>query len=160
MLAPLKTDKHEITWSDLSINAATEKAKTIVQGVQSADKDNSVECEVGSHVDSIYFEINFSAQTITNPKVLHWQVALLPSPGNQTASVPSTYYQLDRSQILKRGMEMLPADVATVFKRIFVVKIPKKGRRIADSSFIVFKYIVSSTETVNCCGFAIYKEKY
>ncbi len=158
--APIKTDKHEITWSDLAIDAGVTVEKTLIQGIASASKNVAIECEVGSHVRSIYFEINFSAQTVTNPKVVHWQVSLLPSPGNQTASIANSYYQNDRSQIIKRGMEMLPADTSTVFKRIFVVRIPKKAQRIADSAFVQFKYQCSLTETINVCGFAIYKEQY
>ncbi len=158
--APVKTDKHEITWSDLVKDASTTVSKTLVQGIASASKNVAIECEVGSHVRSIYFEINFSAETITNAKVIHWQVALLPSPGNQTPSIANSYYQNDRSQIIKRGMEMLPRDLSTVFKRIFVVRVPKKAQRIAESAFIVFKYQATSAEAVNCCGFAIYKEQY
>ncbi len=153
----VKTDKHEITWSDLAIDASSTVTKNIVQGVQTADADTAPEVEVGNHVSSIYFEVNFAAQTITNPKVIHWIVSIAyPQTGAQ--SIPSLYYQTDRSLILKRGMEMLPADVGTVYKRIFVVKIPKKFQRIAETALIRFRYISTLAETVNVCGFAIYKE--
>ncbi len=153
----VKTDKHEITWSDLAIDAGSTITRVIATGVQTADADTSTEVEVGNHISSVYFEINFAAQVITNPKVIHWIVSLAP-PNTGTQSVPSTYYQSDRSLILKRGMEMLPKDVGTVYKRIFVVRIPKKAQRVAEGALIRFRYICSSTETVNVCGFAIYKE--
>ncbi len=123
-----------------------------------AAKDDATECSIGSHVKWIYFEINFAAETITSPKVVHWSVNVTPT--GMTTGVPSTYYQQDHAYILKRGMEMLPKDVGTVYKRIFVVKIPKVYQRIKDNSAIVFKYIASSAETINVCGFAIYKELY
>ncbi len=159
-LRPIKSDKHEITWSNLVQDASSSVDITLVKGVQSADKDTSIECEVGSHVKSIYIEFNVAAQVITNPKVLHWQVEFVPTPGTQPLKSPALYYQVDRSQILKRGMEMLPKDVGTVYKRIIVVRIPKKAERIAEAGFIMFRYIASSSEAINMCGFAIYKEYY
>ncbi len=158
--APIKTDKHEITWSDLAIDASANKARQLVLGVASADKDSSFECEVGSRVNAIYIEVNIAAQTVTNPKVLHWIVMARPSGATPAAQTPSLYYQAGRSQILKRGMEMLPSDVSTVYKRVFVVRIPKKSRRISDGDTIDFIYRCSSAESINVCGFAIYKEFY
>ncbi len=158
MVAPLKSDKHEVTWSDLAIDASSVVAKTLVFGVQSADKNTSTECEIGSHVRSIYFEINFAAETITNPKVIHWAINVFKE--GETSTIPSLYYQLDRSTIIKRGMEMLPKSVATVYKRVFVVRIPKKAQRISANTRFQFRYISTLAETVNVCGFAIYKEFY
>ncbi len=59
---------------------------------------------------------------------------------------------------MKRGMEMLPTNVATVFKRIFVVKIPRVYNRVGDTDQYTFQYIASSSQTINACGIAIYKE--
>ncbi len=157
-LRPIKTDKHEITWSDLAIDASSVQSKNLAVGTASADKDASEEVEIGSHVKSIYFEINFAAQTITNPKVIHWAVNLART--GETIAIPSLYYQDSRSRILKRGMEMLPKDVGTVYKRIFVVKIPRSYQRMAANTFIQFRYVATLAETVNVCGFAIYKEFY
>ncbi len=57
-------------------------------------------------------------------------------------------------------MEMLPKDASTVFKRIFVVKVPRKFQRMAQNMNIEFRYIATSTEAINACGIAIYKEYY
>ncbi len=158
-LAPLKQDKHEITWSFLAADQGTATIQVpIVIGVHSADKNAPTECEVGSHVRSIYFEFQMAAQTITNPKVLHWE--LQGGPEGTTLENPTTYYQGNRAQIFKRGMEMLPADVSTVYKRIFVVRVPKKMQRIQENGFITLLFRCTSTETINNCGFAIYKESY
>ncbi len=161
MIAPIKSDKHEITWSNLATDYGTATVSvTLVKGVESANKDASTECEVGSQVKNIYIEFNVAAQTITNPKVLHWEVLLKPFGSAGGSSNPSLYYQIARNQVIKRGMEMLPANVATVYKRVFVVKIPKKARRIGDDDQIAFVARCSSTESINLCGFAIYKEFY
>ncbi len=153
----IKSDKHEITWSNLAQNASTVQSVTLSQGVPTADVDTSIETEIGSRITSIYFEFHFSPEVITNPKVIHWVINAGIQQG-ETLTVPSLYYQGDRSKIIKRGMEMLPKDLSTVFKRIFVVRIPKIYQRVKANSFIQFRYICSSTQTINACGIAIYKE--
>ncbi len=159
MLSPVKSDKHEITWSSLAADIGTSTLTVpLVIGVASANKDTATECEVGSRVNSVYLEMNIAAQTTTNPKVLHWEMQ--GGPEGTTLENPTTYYQGNRSQIFKRGMEMLPTDTSTVFKRIFVVRIPKKMRRIQENGFISILFRCTSTESINICGFAIYKEFY
>ncbi len=157
-LRPIKSDKHEITWSNLAQDAGSVKNIALVVPVASADKNTNTECEIGSHVKSIYFEFHFSAETITSAKVIHWK--FFAQAGGETISTPALYYQTDRSRISKRGMEMLPKDVSTVFKRIFVVKVPRHQQRITATTFYTFSYICSSAETINACGIAIYKEFY
>ncbi len=159
MGTPIKTDKHEVTWSFLAQNAATAQAVVLADTVAVADKNGNIECSVGSHVRWIYFEFHFSAQVVTNPKVIHWNITYQPDD-SATIPAPSTYYNDERSFIMKRGMEMLPADQSTVFKRIFVLKIPKGYQRRKMADRIILNYICSSTETINACGFAIYKEIY
>ncbi len=155
--ARLKTEKHEVTWSFLAQNASAQQSIEISKGVNLANKDTGTEVGIGSHIPWIYFELNIAAQVITNPKVFHWQISSVPVGGINSS--PSTYFNLDRAQIIKRGMEMLPSDVGTVFKRIFTVKIPKIYQRVKDDQKIILSYICSSTETINFCGFAIYKEQ-
>ena len=106
----------------------------------------------------MYIEFNVAAETITNPKVLHWTIQ--GGSEGSTLENPSTYYQGNRSSIFKRGMEMLPKDVGTVYKRIFTVKIPKKFQRVSENAFISLLFRCSSTEAINVCGFGIYKESY
>ncbi len=154
----IKSDKHEITWSSLGQNASTTQNIVLLVGTPSADKDASTEVEVGSRVNYVYFEFHFSAAQTSNANVIHWQVSV--DYTGQTDPIANLYYGAQRSQIMKRGMEMLPVNVATVFKRIFVVKIPPRFRRIPESTSIKFRYQASSTQTINACGIAIYKEFY
>ncbi len=157
--APIKTDKHELTWSNLAADIGTATLViNLAKGVPPADKNAATECEIGARINSIYVEFNVAAETITNPKILHW--AVQGGSEGSTKENPTTYYQSNRSFILKRGMEMLPKDVSTVYKRIFVVKIPKKLQRQTADSFIDILFRASSTESINLCGFAIYKEFY
>ncbi len=162
MVRPIvKTDKHELTWSALATDAGTANyAVNLVTGVDAEDKGASNEAMVGSHVKSIYIEFNCSAETVTNPKVLHWEIIMMPNGNTPTAYTPSGYYQVGRNQIIKRGMEMLPKDVSTVYKRQFVVRIPKKAKRVALGDLMNIVFRCSSTESINICGFAIYKEFY
>ncbi len=139
-------------------NASSVQTVVLATTVDAADKSSSNEVILGGHVKFLYMEFHFSAQTVTNPKVIHWTVEIV-EPG-QSASTPSSYYQSRRAFIIKRGMEMLPADTSTVFKRIVPVAIPKIYQRRKDLSRIEFRYISSSTETINACGITIYKEFY
>ncbi len=157
--SPGKTDKHENTWSDLAADYGTATIeKILVSGVDVGAKVGPTDVAVGSHVKWIYFEMNIAAQVITNPKVVHWTVEIR-MPG-MAGSNPTTYYQDQRSFIIHRGMEMLPSDIGTVYKRIFVAKIPRAYQRIKQGMLIVLRLRASSTETINQCGFAIYKEQY
>ncbi len=155
-LHPVNSQKHEITWSDLAINGSTTQVKNLAIGTEPSAINISTEVAIGAHIGSIYFEINFAAEDITTPKVIHWEV--LKSPFGTTMSVPSLYNQDDKRFVLKRGMEMLPKSVSTVYKRVFVVRIPPRIRRAGDGDKFQFQYVCSSAETVNVCGFAIYKE--
>ncbi len=155
----LKRDKHEITWSNIGQDAGTAMINvTIAQGVQMNAKNAATECVIGSHIKSIYLEFHFSAAQTGNINVIHWEVQhVRPS---QTVSNANTYYQTDRASILKRGMEMLPTSVSTIFKRIILVKVPRHLQRVQEGAIIRLKYQASSTQTINACGFGIYKEIY
>ncbi len=153
-----KRDKHEITWSNLAADASTAVQILLSTGVATSAKNLSTECVIGAHIRAIYLEFHFSAETVTSPKVIHWTVEGLLS--GQTGTTPSTYYQAQRASIIKRGMEMIPKDVSTVYKRQVLVLIPKKFQRVTDGGGLVFRYICTSAETVNACGIAIYKEMY
>ncbi len=152
----IHSEKHEVTWSNLAQDASSTQTINICNPVNPTVKDGPTEVLIGSSIRSVYFEFHFSAQTTTNPKVIHW--IILQERIGQTTSAPSLYDQPEKSQIFKRGMEMLPADKSTVFKRIFVVKIPRFMQRQKENSDIRLEYIATSAESINACGFAIYKE--
>ncbi len=149
--------KHENTWSFLAQDASTTQTVILAKGTQAADITDATATEVksGARITSIYFEFHFSPEVITNTKVIHWHVGILPF-GTSTG-VASLYQLVQRRFIIKRGMEMLVKDVGTVFKRVFVVKIPYKYQRLGIADQIVFKYICTSSETINACGIAIYR---
>ncbi len=155
-LRPVKSVKHEVTWSFLSQDASAIQTIDLAIGTSPSALNAASEVDIGSSVKSVYFELNIAAQTITNPKVFHWKVQIIPN--GITPTTPSGYFSSDRKNILHRGMEMLPKDVGTVFKRIFVVKIPRGKSRFSVGDKLSLIYIVSSAETINHCGFAIYKE--
>jgi len=153
--APIVTDKHEIVWSNLATDISTVLTVVLARGKKLADVNASTEVPLGSKVFGIFIEFNIGAEDITSPKILHWKV--FANPVGQTATVPSLYYQTDRAYILKRGMEMLPKAVSTVYKRIIFVRIPKVYQRMKDEMDINISFIMTSAELVNLCGFAIYK---
>ncbi len=153
---PVHSEKEEITWSNLAQNASATKQVDIITAVDSPTTAGQV--EIGATVKWIYFEFHFSPEVITNTKVIHWLIQKVPSGVSQMESTPSTYDTVVKRFVLKRGMEMLVKDAGTVFKRIFVVKIPPRLSRMGDADQIQFRYICSSTETINACGIAIFKQ--
>ncbi len=158
-LHPVNSEKHEQTFSNLASDAGTAPVIIpIVVSVAMADVNSGTEVPRGAHVNWIFFELNFAAQVTTNPKVVHWQVMF--NPTSLETSTPLTYNTNNKRFILKRGMEMLPSDTSTVFKRVFVVKIPRKYQRMGVDDNISLIYQATSTETINACGFAIYKYLY
>ncbi len=115
----------------------------------------ATEVKSGARVRWIYLEFHFSAETITNTKVIHWNVSF--EPIGTATQIANAYQQPSRRFIMKRGMEMLPKDVSTVFKRIVSVKIPYKYQRLGIDDEIVFNYQASLAESINACGIAIYR---
>lgn len=154
----IHSEKHENTWSFLGQNASSVQDIVVVEPVDRAGINTAVpqEVAIGSTIRSIYFEFHFSAAQTGNVNVIHWQI--MKEVATQTLSAPNTYNQVDKSQIFKRGMEMLPVNVATVYKRIFVIKIPKGKQRMMQGSRWLFRYIASSTQTINTCGITVFKE--
>ncbi len=148
-LNPIRTEKVEVQWTNLAANfgAANVNIPIAVQGSDNLD--------TGDHVNWIFFEINIAAQTTTNPKTMHWVV--IKTRTGQAIPNSSTVNQAIKAQILKRGMEMLPSDVATVYKRVFVVRLPRSIRRFREGDAINISFRSSSTETANVCGIAIFR---
>ncbi len=150
---PIKSEKEEITWSFLSLDNSTTKVIRIAIAEDSPTTAGDV--EIGDTIKWFFLEANFSAETITNTKIVHWICYKLKA--GQTAPSPITYDQQTKSQILKRGMEMLPKDVGTTIKRIFVVRVPRGFQRMADGDTLNFAFTTSSAETINACGISIFK---
>ncbi len=155
-IRPVVSDKHEVTWSNLAQDASTTISILLAEAVPPNVKNAASEVGIGSKVNGFYIEFQFSAQTITNTKIIHWDV--IQKRIGQPVIAPSLYYQTDRSQIFKRGMEMLPKSVNTIIKRIIFVPIPRGASRMKENNQFFFQYIATSAETINACGFAIYKE--
>ncbi len=158
--APLQSDKHEVTWSNLAQDASGAQFVQLTTAVQPAAKNASTEVGIGSKVKGFYIEMHFSANIITNPKVIHWIIIRRPQNLSPTAITPSLYYQAGRKFIIKRGMEMLPKDTGTVYKRAFFVRIPPVYQRQGETDTFNLVYICTSSEAINACGICIYKELY
>ncbi len=148
-LRPVKTEKTEIVWTDLAADfGAANISKVIaIPGVNNL--------EIGDTIKWVYFELNMAAETVTAPNVLHWQVIKLRT-GQSVVNV-SLYDQANKAQVLKRGMEMLPKDVSTVYKRTFVVKLPRSIQRFRDGDQLIISFRALLTNTINSCGFAIFR---
>ncbi len=156
-LNPITSQKHESTWSFLGQNASTIQVVNLAVATERANISEAVpdEVAVGAKLRKMYLEFHFSPAQTGNVNVIHW--GIYHRKGNQTTSSPNVYNQDDKSVILKRGMEMLVTNVATVYKRIITIPIRDTMRQ---GDVIQFKYIASSTQTINTCGIWIFREYY
>ncbi len=150
------SNKHEVTFTHLAQDSSTKQTVPLTIAVDAADKNNSTEVSIGSRITWIFCEFNISAEAVTVVKTVHWAIRYIPS--GQVSSGPNQLFGTDRAFVIKRGMEMLPKDVSTVYKRVFTVKVPRKYQRQTDNGSFVFEYVASSTNTMNACGIFIYKE--
>ncbi len=152
--APIQSEKHEVTWSNLAEDASTPGTTVqILKGQTPLNVSAANEEVIGAKVKWFYFEFQFSAETITTTKIIHWMLARKPA-GN-ALQLPTSYYDADKRFIIKRGMEMLPKDVNHVIKRAFFVKVPPGLQRLGRDDEWIFQYISTSANTQNSCGFAI-----
>ncbi len=161
-MRPVKSEKHETTWSNLGENASTVKnVKLIVTAAGEPTTGNQV--ETGSTVRSVYVEMNLNGVDNSGTvQVFHWMIYKSPS-GVFAIQDPTTYDDKRKRHTLKRGMEMLPeipiGSGGTVqTKRIFVVKIPKGYSRWGEGDELVLSYKSTSSSGVNFCGISIFKE--
>ncbi len=155
-LRPINSQKHENTWSFLGQDAATATQQVLIATATdrgTIDTSNPDEVAIGSKLKGLYMEFHFSPAQTGNANVIHWKV--VHKKGTQVNSAPNVYNQDDKSTILKRGMEMLVTNVATVYKRIITVPIRDTMRQ---GDVIKFLYQASSTQTINTCGIIIFRE--
>lgn len=153
-LRPVHSRKVERTWSNLASDASTSVAVVLAEGTKGGGTGDD-DVAIGATISWIFVEFNVSAETTTNPKVVHWFLA--KKPAGTALGAPNVYNTDFRRFVIKRGMEMLPKDQGTVYKRVFAVKVPRQLARIGEGDQIVFQYICSSAETINCCGITIHK---
>ncbi len=131
-LRPIISEKKEITWSLLAQNFSTTPGDiTIASGVEPASANLPEEVTIGTVIKWLFVEFNVSAEAVTNTNIVHWKIIKTPS-GFSGVSAANTYQQDDRKWIFKRGMEMLPKDVNTIIKRVFVIPIPRKMQRMVS----------------------------
>ncbi len=160
-LRPVNSEKMETTFTNLVQNASTVQSILITSAVKNPTGTNT---EVGSHIKWIYVEMNLNGVDNSGAtQIVHWLIQHVPKDDGSLRITPSGYNPISKSLILKRGMEMLPeipldSGGTVQTKRIFVVKIPWRYQRRAESDAFRFQYISTSTSSINICAFFIFKE--
>ncbi len=161
-LRPVHSEKHEITWSNLSQNASTVQTIPIVTAV-AGEPSTPAEVQTGATVKGVYFETNLNGVDNSGvPQVFHWGVIKVPSLAS-FGQDPAIYDANYKRWYFKRGMEMLPevpldSGGTVQTKRIFFVRLPPKFRRFGEGDKLSLIYKSTSTSGISYCGFAIYKE--
>ncbi len=159
-LRPIHSEKRENTWSFLVQNASSTQVVTLLDTVNDPSVGN--EASIGSHVKWIYVEFNLNGvDNSGTAQVFHWSI--YKDKNNTVGTLdPATYDLIEKSNIIKRGMEMLPAiplgSGGTVqTKRIFTVRIPKGMQRMGERDKIKLTYKSTSASSINFCGISIFK---
>ncbi len=161
-LRPVKSEKHEVTWSNLGENASTTKTVILIDAkTDPTATGNQIEAQ--SQIKSIYVETNLNGVDNSGTvQIFHWMI--YKNPANLFGvQDPAVYDTSTKRFILKRGMEMLPeipiGSGGTVqTKRIFVVKIPRHLHRFGENDTLILSYKSTSASGINFCGIAIFKE--
>ncbi len=161
-LRPVKSEKHEGTWSNLGQNASTTKTVDLIL-TNAGEPTSAIGVETGSQVKSVYVEFNLNGVDNSGVvQVFHWYI--WKNPGNTFAPGDPAIYDTNLKRfILKRGMEMLPeiplGSGGTVqTKRIFVLKIPRVYHRFGELDRLQLIYKSTSSSSINFCGINIFKE--
>ncbi len=160
-LRPVKSEKHEITWSFLSQNASSPQSILIARGVKQASL--STEQPTGSRLATVFFEFNLNGVDNSGTvQIFHWAIVKVPSGDGTFIIDPSLYDSNKKRFTFHRGMEMLPeipiGSGGTVqTKRIFTVKLPSKFQRMGEDDELRLVYKSTSASGINFCGIAIYK---
>jgi len=146
---PVNSEKIETTWSFLLTDFGTADVSIVLA------QGGAGQVPVGAVIKSLYLEFNSSAGESGVPRILHWKIC--KAPAGQTVTSPNVYDQVDKAQIYKRGMEMIPNQPSTIYKRMFVIKIPRGKQRMRDGErwFAIFR--ATDVDTINNCGICIYK---
>ncbi len=161
-LAPIQSEKHEVSWTFLSQNASAVQKIDLIDSV-SGEPSAPDEVQTGAHVKWIYLEFNLNGVDNSGVvQIFHWLV-FRNRHGDAPSQDPAVYDSGQKSDIIKRGMEMLPQIPAgsggTVqTKRIMVIKIPKSYQRMAQDDKLQLYYKSTSTSGINFCGFVIFRE--
>ncbi len=158
-LHPVRSEKHEITFTQLAQNASTTQTIVLAQGVKAPT--GTTQMHTGSTVPWIYVEFNLNGvDNSSGAQVVHW--IIVKNPQGALTFNPLAYDELNKKFIIKRGMEMLPdipldSGGTVQTKRIFTIKIPRGYKRMGDNDTIAFMYRSTSASGINICAFFIYK---
>ncbi len=161
-LRPVKSEKHEVTWSLLGLNASTKQTIVLVSAT-AGEPSTGNQVETASTVRSIYVEFNLNGvDNSGSVQVFHWYIMKVPANTLPTSD-PATYDTSTKRFIFKRGMEMLPeiplGSGGTVqTKRVFVVRIPPRFSRFGEGDALNLVFKSSSASNINFCGISIFKE--
>ncbi len=160
-MRPVKTEKHETSWTNLAQDATTTQIITLITA-QAGEPVIPTDIETGSTVRWIFLEFNLNGvDNSGTAQVFHWVV--YKSPQGAIVVDPILYDTINKKHILKRGMEMLPqiplGSGGTVqTKRVFTVKIPRGLSRFGEQDQLRLAYKSTSASGINFCGIAIFKE--
>ncbi len=164
-LRPINTLKHTVD-SQISIPAGTETDVVLVQAVENAESTTAKDNDVGSHVRTIFLNVQVINSTNAVGAINNAYMYLFGNTGNTIN--PNTFPSVNavgtsnlRKQIFHQEMTMLSDENDSIPITLFkgVLKIPRKMNRLGVGDVIAVRIgsPVGGPE-IEACVQCIYKE--
>ncbi len=164
-LRPVNTLKHIVDVQE-AIPAGTEQDTILVNAVENAVSTNAPDCDIGSHVRSLYLNVQVVNAGDGSGSIENAYMYLYGNPGTQipTGSYPTvnTVGQSDlRKMIFHQEMRMLSNVGDSIPITLFagVIKIPRKFSRLGVNDNITIRVgTPTGGVLLNACIQCVYKE--
>ncbi len=160
MKAPINSTKHYVQVTLSSVSGVGVDNQVLVDGVNVTGANLAHEVIEGAEIKAVYVEfwLQNSASTLGS-----FTVALLKTVGSQ--GLPSSGEILDlftyegKKNVLYTSQGLSPGNTTALIPVIRQwVKIPKGKRRFGLGDRLCFSIRNNTTDDLNYCGFAVYKE--
>ncbi len=155
----IQAEKHYVQHPFFTVAASTLVQKSVVEGVQVLNKNQTHEVEEGSIVKAIFFEFWIS-NAGSGPSFGTCTIEKIPSQGNiQTfANSQNLGAYANKKNIFFSFEGLIPNSTANPLPIIRSwMKVPRGKQRIGLGDKIVINFVADG-DAKNICGFTTYKE--
>ncbi len=162
-LRPVNTLKHTVD-SQISIPAGTQTDVILVQAVENATSTQANDCDIGSHVRSMFVNVQVINSTNAVGAINNAYCYFFLNPGNLISVFPAVNavgISNIRKNIFHQEMTMLSDENDSIPITLFkgVLKIPRKASRLGvDDTINVRIGTPAGGPEIEACVQCIYKE--
>ncbi len=160
MKAPIHSQKHYVQFPVDQITTATAQNITLCQAVESTVANAAAEVVEGSIVKAIYIELWLQNQGTLGESIVTLSKNPIDNVSPVFSQLASLFTYTNKKNILFVHQGLTSNDGVSgpicVIKQWF--KIPKSKQRFGLGDLLVLSISNTSSNTLNRCGFATYKE--